>query len=344
MKGLIVYLILLSTTCFSQYNIDTSTVFLMHFDDDTSFVFLAQDTITPTFQGQLLHADGIYGRSQFFDSETSDLVIPTQPVLQLGAGDFTIEFWVAADTTLVFDSNNVLIPIITHGAGSYGWSFAMHPSNWSAEPAAIEFLVNDQVNGRISLIDTVTRIDVKGWHHICVRRYVDPQNSNITILSLEVDGILAHEVRLSQRLYTVWSNETVIGRGFKGAIDELRISKSGQVQAITTSFKTGTRITGIPRVTSVNTDGASVPVRLTLQGFPNPFNPTTQLVYELPSSMNVILEVYDQLGRKVEELYSGMQTEGQHNIAWHATSASGVYYVRLSTASTIATVRLLLLR
>ncbi len=65
--------------------------------------------------------------------------------------------------------------------------------------------------------------------------------------------------------------------------------------------------------------------------YPNPFNPTTTLNYDLPEAANISLVVYDVLGRKVVELANGLHEAGYHLATWNASNvASGVYFTRFT--------------
>jgi len=65
------------------------------------------------------------------------------------------------------------------------------------------------------------------------------------------------------------------------------------------------------------------------RSFPNPFNPSTQIRFDLPEESNVSLVIYDILGRQVVELVSGEYEAGYHSVTWNASSfSSGVYLAR----------------
>ena len=68
--------------------------------------------------------------------------------------------------------------------------------------------------------------------------------------------------------------------------------------------------------------------------YPNPFNPITQISYELANDENVNISIYDAMGRHVDELIDGFQNSGEYNISWNASSqASGTYFIQMSTGN-----------
>ena len=68
-----------------------------------------------------------------------------------------------------------------------------------------------------------------------------------------------------------------------------------------------------------------------LQNYPNPFNPTTTLAFELPEPSQVVLTVYDYIGREVATVVNGYRSAGRFEVAFDASKlASGVYLARLT--------------
>lgn len=81
------------------------------------------------------------------------------------------------------------------------------------------------------------------------------------------------------------------------------------------------------------------------QNFPNPFNPSTTISYQLPSEGFVCIKIYDMLGREVETLVNEFKTAGSHQIQFNASQlASGVYFYKLQSGGFNSIKKMLLLR
>jgi hypothetical protein len=77
------------------------------------------------------------------------------------------------------------------------------------------------------------------------------------------------------------------------------------------------------------------------QSFPNPFNPTTTIRFDLPEPLHVSLVVYDVLGREVQELVTGYREAGFHSAVWNGTpAASGMYLARFVARDAAGNVKL----
>jgi hypothetical protein len=69
---------------------------------------------------------------------------------------------------------------------------------------------------------------------------------------------------------------------------------------------------------------------VTLGSYPNPFNPTTNISYQLIENSHVSVKVYDILGRQITTLVEGNKTAGQYTAVFDGSRyASGVYFVRM---------------
>ncbi len=64
--------------------------------------------------------------------------------------------------------------------------------------------------------------------------------------------------------------------------------------------------------------------------FPNPFNPSTNIKFYLPSAMKLTITVYDLLGREIDRVLNKYLSAGFHTVTWDASNyASGIYYARV---------------
>jgi uncharacterized protein (DUF362 family) len=76
--------------------------------------------------------------------------------------------------------------------------------------------------------------------------------------------------------------------------------------------------------------------------YPNPFNPSTMIVFYLPHNEFVTLKVYDITGRAIETLVEGEVPAGEHRLQWSAEGlASGVYLCRMQAAGFSETIKML---
>ena len=91
----------------------------------------------------------------------------------------------------------------------------------------------------------------------------------------------------------------------------------------------------MPQLLSRTADVDEAPVELSLHpNYPNPFNPTTTIRFDLPQTVHVRLTVYDMLGRKVARLTDQVMPAGEHQTAWDARSnPSGMYILRLEAGA-----------
>jgi len=87
------------------------------------------------------------------------------------------------------------------------------------------------------------------------------------------------------------------------------------------------------------------------QNVPNPFNPVTTIVYEIPAGgAEVSVEIFDVAGRHVATLVDGFEPEGIRQVTWNGLDnagqklPSGVYFYRLVGSEFQAMEKMLLLK
>ena len=97
---------------------------------------------------------------------------------------------------------------------------------------------------------------------------------------------------------------------------------------------------------AISVDEQPLPSKVNyLRNYPNPFNTSTLIKYNLPTQSQTTLEIYDILGRKVTTLYNGPQAAGGHQLVWNAADlSSGVYFYKLTAGDYIETRRMTLVK
>ena len=84
--------------------------------------------------------------------------------------------------------------------------------------------------------------------------------------------------------------------------------------------------------------------------FPNPFNPSTKIAFDLPKASHVKLMIYDIVGREVAQVADADYPAGYTEVTWNGvnkngvTVSSGVYFYRVSTDSWNKVKKMLMLK
>jgi len=98
--------------------------------------------------------------------------------------------------------------------------------------------------------------------------------------------------------------------------------------------------------TTVGVHNFSVPTEYILyQNYPNHFNPTTTIEYQIPQLSFVTLTVYDILGIEITTLVNEEKSIGSYEVEFNATEIpSGVYFYQLRTGSFVETKKMVLMK
>ncbi|MFC1725742.1 FISUMP domain-containing protein [candidate division KSB1 bacterium] len=86
------------------------------------------------------------------------------------------------------------------------------------------------------------------------------------------------------------------------------------------------------------------------QNYPNPFNPETTIMFTLPKTANVKLEIYNIQGREIKSILNQTKPAGYHSVKWDGTNNngvkvnSGVYVYRLQAGEFVETRKMILLK
>ncbi len=105
-------------------------------------------------------------------------------------------------------------------------------------------------------------------------------------------------------------------------------------------------VSDIDTVTSVSEVNPNEPNKYSLSlAYPNPFNPTTTIRYQIPVNSHVLLKVYDVLGNEVATLVNEYKPAGSYEVEFSASQlSSGVYLYALQAGEYVDTKKLILLK
>jgi len=94
-----------------------------------------------------------------------------------------------------------------------------------------------------------------------------------------------------------------------------------------------------------------IPVVTALKGnYPNPFNPSTTIAFDMAREGHVNIEIYNIKGQRVKTLVSGEYAAGSYRVVWNGDDAvgravgSGVYFYRMTTTGYVKTQKMLLMK
>ncbi|MBX7047474.1 MAG: T9SS type A sorting domain-containing protein [Ignavibacteria bacterium] len=150
-------------------------------------------------------------------------------------------------------------------------------------------------------------------------------DSSITLRYSLLDSIRA-SFNAGDSILTIWSATAYSGIDSATSNSLILILKRGTV--------------GISQISS------SVPSVFSLfNNYPNPFNPSTNIKFDIPKSSFVKLSVYDSRGALVKELVNETLQAGTYNYSFDAAEfSSGVYFYRIDAGSFTDTKRMVLLK
>jgi hypothetical protein len=206
----------------------------------------------------------------------------------------------------------------------------------------------------------IVEVDTSGN---CVELYTFPFDREPDAIAWHPDygfaALLVHPARIMlaridtngvevQPLGIFW--EPTDGHRISGA--NLTINDSGQVVVLWTELSEADSV--IMKIGSVGwttflgveeNRTKTIPERISLSTYPNPFNLTATISFELPRAQEISVVIYDVLGRRVCEIARGMQTAGNHELRFDASGlSSGIYFVRLKAGDFAVAKKVLLLK
>ena len=199
--------------------------------------------------------------------------------------------------------------------------------------------------GGVQYIDTIAphegRDDISGLHYdLCTGILYAIHDSHDVIVEMSADGSFLREYDLAG------DNQegiALIGGSTSGQTTIFIAEDGGEVWR----YEQYPIDACIPSTVVV---GASIQRFGRLGCSPNPFNPSTEISFELSVIVHVRLSIYDVRGQRVRALVDGILWTGEHRVSWDGCSddgsllSSGVYFARVDAGEHHGTAKLLLAR
>jgi hypothetical protein len=293
-----------------------------------------------TVFGATLTSDRFGNENSAYNFDGNDYINIGSDGSLLITQDLSVSVWVKMS-----DLPSWFAPII--GRGEWGETeplnavYALHVLNVGGQSFARHS--HEHGDGINTDVISVRNLVEDQWIHVGIVR-----NSSQKKYRFYVNGTPEADVEYAFNPTGGWTTSGYIGWApwgvttyFQGVIDDIRVySRVKSDSEMMDLYLENGWLTELPD------PGASVPSEFSLgQNFPNPFNPVTTILFDLPSAAWVRLSVYDILGRTVAELLNEETEAGSHLVRFNAEGlASGTYLYRLEAGEFVETRKLVLLR
>ena len=114
---------------------------------------------------------------------------------------------------------------------------------------------------------------------------------------------------------------------------------------------TGSRTFTVDASDLLSVNNIALPTSYALHNnYPNPFNPVTNILYDIPELTDVKLEIFNVMGQRVRTLAQGTHEAGRYQIVWNATNdigeslSSGMYIYRIQAGDFVSVKKLVLMK
>ena len=152
-----------------------------------------------------------------------------------------------------------------------------------------------------------------------------------------------------QLVYEQILEQVFEGSPVNGATVRLNVKVTDGIDTVDVTGEN--RVLYINRYEYLSVENEGLPTEFALhENYPNPFNPSTTLRFDLPQSSDVNLTIYNMLGQKVKSFdMRGIQA-GKHTLKWNATNdfgekvGTGVYLYQLQTKDFMKTRKMIFMK
>jgi hypothetical protein len=96
----------------------------------------------------------------------------------------------------------------------------------------------------------------------------------------------------------------------------------------------------------INNYSSEIPKEYKLyNNYPNPFNPTTKIKFDIPKNNYTKVAIFDMLGREIKTLVNENLLTRKYEIEWNASNySSGIYFYKMTTNSFASIKKMVLIK
>jgi hypothetical protein len=270
-----------------------------------------------------------------FDGANDYIEVPDQSELNFGTGNFSIDAWIQTNENTGQKTilNKLQFPL------NQGYSL---------------YLSNGEVRlilAASSPVFYVSSVHVAdgNWHHIAVTvDRTDPSG-----IKFYKDGIMISMADPTTNPGTITaisplrigSLSFTVGDLFKGSLDEIELfNRVLTPQEVNSIYSAGSA--GKCKPTTDIKESEKIPEKFDMmQCYPNPFNPSTTISYNIPRVSFVKIAVYDILGKEIRVLVNEAKSPGQYEIVFDAKGlSSGIYFYVIRTGEFTQSKKMILMK
>jgi len=247
-------------------------------------------------------------------------------------------------------------------AGDTVWTHDMLSSEWPFMGALYytspsDFIFGSRWGDRNLLIkmnlhgDTVWTRDYQANDHFATAIGVTPgRNQTLIAGGNSIYPDVGTIGRLDSAGNILWVSDLRVRGMWLMVLTAFELSSGGFNMVFSASDENGNNFIGVARYAAdtlrADPQATVQPDRILLKPcYPNPFNASTEITFDLPRTERATVTVYDILGQKVAVLTDGMTLSGEHRLTFDASDLpSGVYFYRLQAETESQTRKMLLLK
>lgn len=231
--------------------------------------------------------------------------------------------------------------------GGATWCYINYPSYGYLERCKSIFFISEQIGWSVGHYDFISKSTDGGKHWFRQESGTSEtlnsiyfHNKNIG-WACGISGVILNTLNGGE----IWTTQVSGTENQLNAIHFTNEKVGWAVGSYATILKT---IHGSASVLNQKTH--STPVDYTFQIYPNPFNSSTNIKFQLNSIKDVEVSIYNNLNQKVITLINKRLQPGQYTINWNGQNcnglqaASGIYFIKFKTEMFIETKKLVLLR